>query len=71
LRHASNDQEYRDAFRRVQLEGLDSSPAIFLALGEVSRAVSKRFQVVAPAGTDITPSIPEWRLASHTPGSTN
>jgi peptide/nickel transport system substrate-binding protein len=63
LRHAATDGEYRAAFRTFQLEGLDNPPAVFLALGEVSRAVSKRFQVVAQPGTDILLSIADWRLA--------
>jgi len=63
LRRAPDDTAYRNAFRRVQTQSLDDPPAIFLALGQVARAVSKRFEVVAPPNTDILPSIPEWRLA--------
>ena len=53
IRRAANDAEYREAFRAFQLEALDNPPAMFLALGETARAVSKRFQVVAPPGSDI------------------
>ena len=63
LRHAASDAEYRAAFRTFQLEGLDNPPAVFLVLGEVSRAVSKRFQVVAQPGSDILHTIADWRLA--------
>ena len=63
MRRATNDEEYREAFRRFQFENVDDPPAIFLILGETTRAVSKRFQVVAPPGTDILPTIGDWRPA--------
>jgi peptide/nickel transport system substrate-binding protein len=62
LRHASNDAEYREAFRQFQQQTLDDPPEIVLALGETTRAVSKRFEVVAPGGSDILPTIADWRL---------
>jgi peptide/nickel transport system substrate-binding protein len=63
IRRASNENAYREAFREFQLETVNDPPAIFLALGETTRAVSKRFQVVAPPGSDILPTIADWRLA--------
>lgn len=66
LRHASTDGEYRDAFRAFQQQTLDDPPEIVLALGETARAVSKRFQVVAPGRSDILPTIANWRLADVT-----
>jgi peptide/nickel transport system substrate-binding protein len=71
IRRASNDEDYRDAFRRFQLEILENPPAVFLALGETSRAVSKRFRVVAPAGSDILPTIADWQIASSSIKATN
>jgi len=68
LRRASNDDRYRQAFQRFQAESVDDPPAIFLALGETTRAVSKRFQVVAPPGSDILPTIADWRLEEEDPG---
>jgi peptide/nickel transport system substrate-binding protein len=62
LRHASNDAEYREAFRRFQQQTADDPPAIVLALAETSRAVSKRFSVIAPPNSDILPTIAGWRL---------
>jgi peptide/nickel transport system substrate-binding protein len=62
LRHAADDTQYRNAFRRVQVHSLEDPPAIFLALGQITRAVSNRFQVNAPPNTDILPSIPDWHL---------
>jgi peptide/nickel transport system substrate-binding protein len=61
LRRAATEADYREAFRNFQLETINDPPAIFLALGEVTRAVSKRFDVVAPPGTDILPTIFDWR----------
>jgi peptide/nickel transport system substrate-binding protein len=60
IRRAENEREYRSAFRRFQLESVGDPPAIFLALGETTRAVSKRFQVMAPLGSDILPTISDW-----------
>jgi peptide/nickel transport system substrate-binding protein len=62
IRRSSNEQIYRNAFRALQTETLDDPPAVFLALGEVARAVSKRFKVVAQPGTDIIATIPDWQI---------
>jgi peptide/nickel transport system substrate-binding protein len=64
IRGAENETAYREAFRRFQLESVDDPPAIFLAFGETARAVSKRFDVVAPVGSDILPTIADWRLTT-------
>jgi hypothetical protein len=45
---------------------LDDPPAIFLALGENTRAVSRRFQVLSPARSDILFTIADWHAASDT-----
>jgi peptide/nickel transport system substrate-binding protein len=71
LRHAANDTEYREAFRQFQQQTIDDPPEIVLALGETSRAVSKRFQVVAPGGSDILPTIADWRLTDPTERASN
>ena len=63
IRRATNDREYRDAFRRFQIVSVDDPPAIFLAFGQTTRAVSNRFEVVAPPNSDIVPTIADWRLA--------
>jgi len=63
IRRADTEAEYRQAFRQFQLETLNSPPAIFLVLGETTRAVSNRFHVIAPPGSDILPTIGEWRAA--------
>jgi peptide/nickel transport system substrate-binding protein len=71
IRRAANDAEYRAAFRQSQLAVFDNPPAVFLALGETSRAVSKRFRVMAPAGSDILPTIADWHLGDYSPRATN
>jgi peptide/nickel transport system substrate-binding protein len=63
MRRASNENEYRDGFRRFQIEGVENPPAIYLVLGEISRAVSKRIQVVAQPGNDILHTIADWQPA--------
>ena len=67
LRRAADDTQYKSAFRRVQEQALNDPPAIFLALGQVTRAVSTRFEVVAPPNTDILPSIPDWQQPERVP----
>lgn len=65
IKRASDEREYRDAFRRFQLEMVDNPPGIFLALGENTRAVSRRFQVQSPPRSDILFTIADWRAASQ------
>jgi len=64
IRRAGDDKSYREAFRSFQVESIEDPPAIFLALPEVTRAVTKRFHVVAQPGSDIIATIPEWRLST-------
>jgi ABC-type transport system substrate-binding protein len=71
IRRASSESEYRSAFRRFQVQIFDDAPAIFLALGNVTRAVNRRFQVVAPPDTDILPTIADWRPAEDAARMTN
>jgi ABC-type transport system substrate-binding protein len=63
IRRARTDVDYRAAFRDFQASTLETPPAIFLALGETTRAVSRRFRVVAPPGSDILPTIADWQVA--------
>jgi ABC-type oligopeptide transport system substrate-binding subunit len=64
IRRADGEVAYRDAFRRFQQTALDNPPAIFLAWGEVARAVNRRFDVVKAPGGDIRMTISDWRLAA-------
>ena len=67
IRDASTEADYRSAFRDFQTEMLEDPPAIFLALGETSRAVSRRFEVTAPSRTDIYPTVSDWKLGQQNP----
>lgn len=69
IRRAPTDNEYREAFRDFQNGILHDPPAIFLALGETSRAVSRRFQVSAAPATDILPTISDWKLGTRVEGA--
>lgn len=66
LRYAENDDATRDAFRDLQSEMLTDPPGLFLAFGERTRAVSRRFAPVVPAGGDVFRTIAEWRLDMQT-----
>ena len=67
LRYAENDNATRSAFHDLQSEMLNDPPAVLLAFGETTRAVSGRFQPVNPPGGDIFRTIAEWRLADAPP----
>ena len=62
IRRSPTEASYRAAFRQFQLSQIEDPPAIFVALGNIARAVSTRFQVIAPANSDILPTISDWRL---------
>ncbi len=68
LRAAPDDDATRAAFHDLQASMLDDPPAVFLAFGETTRAVSRRFQPVTPPGGDVFRTIPEWRLADNPGG---
>lgn len=64
IRHAANDAEYRAAASEFQRRLHEDPPAIFLAWGRTSRAVSKRFEI--PAGDDdIYHTIARWKPAAN------
>jgi peptide/nickel transport system substrate-binding protein len=71
IRRAVSETAYREAFRQFQSVSVNDPPAIFLAFGETARAVSKRFEVVAPPGSDILPTIADWRLAAFVDRTSN
>jgi peptide/nickel transport system substrate-binding protein len=71
LRQAASDDSYKAAYKQFQTQSLTDAPAIFIALGETTRAVSKRFEVVAPPGSDIVRTIADWRLAAREPRGAN
>jgi len=63
LRYAKDDDDTRVAFREFQTQMIGDPPGVFLAFGEITRAVSRRFDPVSPPGGDIFRTISEWRLA--------
>jgi peptide/nickel transport system substrate-binding protein len=68
LKQAADDNATRAAFRELQSQLLNDPPGVFLAFGEITRAVSRRFQPVIPPGGNILRTISEWRLAEDTQG---
>lgn len=70
LKQATDDSATKGAFHDLQLQMLDDPPAVFLAFGETTRAVSRRFKPVTPPGGDVFRTIAEWQLADIT-GSRN
>jgi ABC-type transport system substrate-binding protein len=71
LRYAADDDATRAAFHDLQSEMLNDPPAVFLAFGQTTRALSRRFQAAAPPGGDVFRTISEWRLADQAPGRTS
>lgn len=63
LRSAADDDTTRQAFRDLQTHMLDDPPGVFLAVGQTTRAVSRRFRPVTPPGGDVFRTISEWRLS--------
>ena len=53
------DPAFERAFHDLQSEMLNDPPAVLLAFGETTRAVSRRFQPVNPPGGDIFRTITE------------
>jgi peptide/nickel transport system substrate-binding protein len=62
IRHASSDDDYRNAVTDFQRTIVDDPPELFLAWGERARAVSRRFDVPVPEdGRDILSTLRLWR----------
>jgi len=64
IRDAPDDQTYRGSVAQLQRSMIANPPAIFLAWGKTSRAVSRRFQVPnEPDSGDVFVTINKWRTA--------
>jgi ABC-type transport system substrate-binding protein len=63
IRRAASDEEYRAAVANFQKVTTDDPPAIYLAWGERSRAVTKRFEVPVEAGRDVLSTLRLWKPA--------
>ena len=62
IRHAASDDDYRAGVTAFQQAMVDDPVALFLAWGERARAVSRRFEVVAPnKDRDILNTLRLWR----------
>lgn len=61
---AVDDTEYRRGVALLQQAMIDDPPAIFMAWLEASRAVSRRFAILARPGQDVRETITSWRSAS-------
>jgi peptide/nickel transport system substrate-binding protein len=56
---------YRHGVSLVQQALMDDPPAVFLAWREVTRALSRRFEVTVEPGHDIRETISSWTLAGQ------
>jgi peptide/nickel transport system substrate-binding protein len=66
VRAATSDAEYRDAVQKLQKLTFDDPPAIYLAWGERSRAISKRFDVPVEPGRDVLSTLRLWKPTTGT-----
>ena len=61
IRHAADDDAYRQGVAAFQRAIVDDPPAIFLAWSERARAVSTRFDVPAEPERDVWSTLRLWR----------
>jgi peptide/nickel transport system substrate-binding protein len=61
VRHASSENEYRQAVEGLQRAFMDDPPAIFLAWSVRARSISKRFDVEAEEGRDVLSTLRLWK----------
>jgi peptide/nickel transport system substrate-binding protein len=64
IRHAASDDEYRAGVAELQKVTAEDPPAIYLAWGQRSRAISKRFDVPVEAGRDVLSTLRLWKPAA-------
>jgi len=70
VRHAADEQTYRQAVADFQHAVDEDPPAIFLAWGDRSRAVSKSFEVQTQPGRDVLGTLSSWRPLSDNRNAT-
>jgi peptide/nickel transport system substrate-binding protein len=61
VRHAANDDDYREAVAAFEGAIADDPPAIFLAWSSRSRAVSRRFETQAEGTRDVLSTLRLWK----------
>jgi peptide/nickel transport system substrate-binding protein len=66
IRAAASDEEYRQTVEGLQRLAVDDPPAIYLAWGERSRAISKRFDVPVEPGRDVLSTLRLWKPVTTT-----
>jgi hypothetical protein len=71
VRHAVGEKSYDEAVARYQRAVAQDPPAIFLAWGHPSRAVSNRLNVQAQADRDIIQTLRLWRSSADTRNAAN
>jgi peptide/nickel transport system substrate-binding protein len=64
VRSAVSDDDYRNAVETLQKLTFEDPPAIYLAWGERSRAISKRFEVPVEPGRDVLATLRLWKPAA-------
>lgn len=64
VRHSANDDDYRAGAAAFQKAIAEDPPAIFLAWGDRSRAVTRRFDVQAEPGRDVLSTLRLWKPAN-------
>ena len=67
VRHAANEADYRAGAVAFQQAIAEDPPAIFLAWGDRSRAVSRRFDIQAEAGRDVLSTLRLWKPTGAPP----
>ena len=72
IRHAANDDEYRLGVEAFQQAVDADPPAVFLAWGDRSRAVTRNFNVQPEPGRDVLATLRLWRpSADYRKATTN
>ena len=71
IRQAPDDETYRATVAQLQRNLIADPPAIFLAWGKTSRAVSRRFQVPNEPDSDVFLTVGRWRTGLGSNEETN
>jgi peptide/nickel transport system substrate-binding protein len=64
IRNAASEDDYRAAVSNLQKVTVEDPPAIYLAWGERSRAISNRFDVPTEPGRDVLATLRLWKPAA-------
>jgi len=71
IRHAVGTDAYRDGVMALQQTMADDPPAIFLAWGSRTRAVTRKFDVQAEPGRDIMSTLRMWKPSADNRNATD